>query len=164
MSTTRRAFLRQTVAATGGTVALAGCSGLSGERSEANETTDSGVATTVRTTDEPIRELSLENELRNDLGVDAAEFVERTALVADGVLLVRATVAVVDAEKLSGPLLVRATLFHRHDVRGGSDIDLLREYETGGTYDLEARFPDADPERIHRYELALEPSPGTPSN
>ncbi|WP_129114692.1 hypothetical protein [Halegenticoccus tardaugens] len=160
MTATRRAFVARLVAA-GGVAALAGCSALSG-RDDGPKPQDPGP---TETTAEPTaRELSLDGSLRNDLGDDAAAVVEHSAVVDDGTLFVRAVVEVADAEGVPGPLLVRATLRHRRDVGGGSDIDLLDEYESGERYELEMRFPDADPDRIHGYELALEPSPGTPQN
>ncbi|WP_157572840.1 hypothetical protein [Halogranum rubrum] len=151
--------------ATSGTVALAGCSGLSGDSSSEEDSNSGGDSTTNNsssnasssstsadgdTADPSAIEGEVENTLDGAVTVDS-----HRASVDDGTLLAQASVTVTDAAAIDGNLLLHGEVWYSK-IAAGNDIDVLREFESDQSYDLTTQFPNVDPAKVEKYTLRLE--------
>lgn len=161
-------FLTRIGLATSGAVALAGCSGLSGngESGSGNSGSDATTSSTDSETEtgggesgnnDSVDTSSLESEVTNTLD-GAVELRSHSASVDDGTFVVDATVEVVDADAIDGSLYLRSTVSYSK-ISVGTDIDVLREFESGEQYDLRAQFPSVDPTKVRSYTITLEAAP-----
>lgn len=162
MTSTRRTLLTRIGFATSGAVALAGCSGLSGnDGSDGNESaggaagnTESASSSGTGSGGSSVDTSSYEGQVENTLQ-EAVELLSHGASIEDGTLHVKASVKVKDAEAIDGNLFLRSQVMYSK-IAAGNDVDILREYNSGESYDLRAQFPDVDPAKVEKYTVTLE--------
>jgi hypothetical protein len=165
MTSTRRTFLTRIGLATSGSVALAGCSGLSGDSSSdgsgssdndstTNDSSSDASSSTTSANDDTVDPGSIEGEVENTLD-SAVTLDSHQAAVDDGAFRVEASVTVTDAAAIDGNLFLRGEVWYSK-MAVGNDIDVLREFESGESYDLTTQFPDVDATKVKKYTLTLE--------
>lgn len=164
MTSTRRTFLTRIGLATSGTVALAGCSGLSGDSdgdsggssddSTANSSSSAASSSTTSAADDTVDPNSIEGEVENTID-SAVTLDSHQATVDDGTFRVEASVTVTDAAAIDGDLFLRGEAWYSK-IAAGNDIDILREFESGESYELATQFPNVDPTKVEKYTLTLE--------
>jgi hypothetical protein len=162
MTSTRRTFLTRIGLATSGAVALAGCSGLSGSGgSDDNDSaggatgnTESASSSGAGSESSSVDTSSYEGQVENTLQ-GAVELLSHGASIDDGTLQIQASVKVTDADGIDGNLFLRSQVMYSK-IAAGNDVDILREYNSGESYDLTAQFPDVDPAKVETYTVTLE--------